>query len=201
MGINVDSRVLVGSASVASPSADIEVDIGAGPFIARAHPCAAVTVFALCRAFFFILSSGTGTLRASISAAGALFPPPSWPPTPGPLSSLFCTFRTSVDERRRRAGKGDADVNVKGYGYTAGGCQDLFNALPASEPIVKRPSRSAKAPHRRGLRGRQGSVEPRKDCGVAPRIVHDHQPLAQPEGRDAFRDLCADARSLISVAD
>jgi hypothetical protein len=37
--------------------------------------------------------------------------------------------RTRVDidvERRRRSGRRDADVNVRGYGYTAGNCQEII---------------------------------------------------------------------------
>src|SRR5688572_12063649 len=53
----------------------------------------------------------------------------------------------------------------------------------------------------RGLRGRQGSVESRKDCGVTQHIVHGHEATAEPDRSDAFRHLLADPRSFFLVAD
>jgi hypothetical protein len=52
-----------------------------------------------------------------------------------------------------------------------------------------------------GLCSRQGSVEPRKDCGVTQHIVHGHEASAEPNRSDALCHLFADARRFFFAAD
>jgi hypothetical protein len=82
--VNVDSRAPVGSVSTASPSSDIDVDIGARTFLARPHPCATVATLTLCCAFI-LRSPRTGALPAISGARRATFSAPVLAASGGPF--------------------------------------------------------------------------------------------------------------------